>query len=117
VTSWTPNPWKASLHCAALRKAGAISLHHCSQLQTCLHVNWQNEQVSITHHARLPYPPTRNINQHIPWADWSPPLQNWEKKPANCTQTWTVEGMGGTLNLPWRKGEGQRTKVLAPNCQ
>jgi hypothetical protein len=34
-----------------------------------------------------------------------------EKQTANCTQTWTVEGMGGMLNLPWRKGTGQRTKL------
>jgi hypothetical protein len=35
-----------------------------------------------------------------------------EKQIANCTQTWTVEGMGmGTLNLPRRKGAGKRTKL------
>jgi hypothetical protein len=27
---------------------------HCCWLQTCLHMNWQNEQVRITHQVWLP---------------------------------------------------------------
>jgi hypothetical protein len=35
----------------------------------------------------------------------------------NCNQTQTVEGEGGTLNLPQRKGAGQRTKLSVLNSQ
>jgi hypothetical protein len=34
-----------------------------------------------------------------------------EKQSLNCNQTKTVEAAGGTLNLPQRKGAGQRAKL------
>jgi hypothetical protein len=40
-----------------------------------------------------------------------------EKQTTNCSQTRTEEGVGGMLNLPQRKGVGQRTKLSAPNSQ
>jgi hypothetical protein len=30
-----------------------------------------------------------------------------EKQTVNCNKTWAVEGVGGTLNLPQRKGVGK----------
>jgi hypothetical protein len=40
-----------------------------------------------------------------------------EKQTANCNQIQTVEGAGKTLNLPQRRGAGQRTELSVPNFQ
>jgi hypothetical protein len=82
VTSWAPSPWKASSCRTTLRKVDAISPHR-HQFQTCLCINWQNKQVSITHNAGLPYPPPGNINQCSTWADWSHISNKTEKQIAN----------------------------------
>jgi hypothetical protein len=40
-----------------------------------------------------------------------------EKQTANYNQTQTSEGAGSKLNLPQRKGVGQRTKIPVLNSQ
>jgi hypothetical protein len=82
-----------------------------------VHVNLQNEQVSITHHAWLPYQPSKNIIQCSPWADWTSPLKKTEQhRQWTVILTPTVEG-GGMLNLPWRMGVGQRAELSVNKCR
>jgi hypothetical protein len=46
MTSWTPNPWKASLHCAALREA--VPFLPAGWLQSCLS---ESAERTDEHHA------------------------------------------------------------------
>jgi hypothetical protein len=38
-------------------------------------------------------------------------LHKTEKQTVNYNGIWTAEGVGRTLNLPWRKGPWQRAKL------
>jgi hypothetical protein len=78
LTSWTPNPWKASPPHIMLRKFGSI--FHCYCCCCCHHCSYKPAFTSIDRTNRwAPYtiqnsPSTPgNINQHRPWADWSTP--------------------------------------------
>jgi hypothetical protein len=43
--------------------------------------------------------------------------QNWKKKKkTSCNLAQAVEGVGGTLDLPQKKGAGQRTKLSVLSC-
>jgi hypothetical protein len=72
ATSWTPTHGKTSMpHCTEK------SWWHLSpplvQLQTCLHINWQKEQVSTMQHAGLHYP----LGSAQPLGRLIPHQQNW----------------------------------------
>jgi hypothetical protein len=40
-----------------------------------------------------------------------------EKQIVNCNVAWTVERVGGTLNLPQKNRAGQGAKLPALSCQ
>jgi hypothetical protein len=53
-TSWTPNQWKASLHCSALKKGKPFL--PASQLQSCLHETTEGRGYFMNH-VQLPTHP------------------------------------------------------------
>jgi hypothetical protein len=58
-------------------KSGGLFLPPASSKVTC--VKLQNDQVSIMHHAQLPYPLPRKIIQHSPWEELKPLSSKTEK--------------------------------------
>jgi hypothetical protein len=74
----------------------------------------QSEWLSSIKHIRAgsasqrlsPAPESNTQNQTFPQC---------EKQTANSIQIQRVEGVGRMLNLPWRKGLRQKTKLSAPN--
>jgi hypothetical protein len=114
VTSWTPNLWKVSLYHTTLTEAACHFSPPASYQAVCM--NLQNEQVSITHHAWLPYPPPGNIIQHSPWTDWISPNTTEKHKQWTVIQhqqwRWVWK-----LNLPQRMGVSQEADISVPNSQ
>jgi hypothetical protein len=51
---------------SALRKTACHFFSQAGFKPTC--INLKTQQVSNMHHTWLPYPPTKNIIQHSPWA-------------------------------------------------
>jgi hypothetical protein len=71
------------------------------------------EQMNITHYARVFYPPPRKIIQCNPWADWMP-----SPSPSK-TENLTLKGEVGIEHwtCPWITGVGQGAKLSASNSQ
>jgi hypothetical protein len=114
VTSWTPSLWKASHAMLHWEKLSPFLPTTAGSKPAWVSIGkWTGE-----HHTQCgtPLPIPQEHNQCRPWADW-PSLNKTEKQMANSNLTWTVEGVGGMLNLPQRNRATQSTKLSVPKSQ
>jgi hypothetical protein len=104
MTSWILSPWKASPMPCCTEK----SWHHFSPSLLAPNgpVRQLAEQTGEYHTpCRTPLlTPTPQEHKPVQPLGRLIPPQKTEKQTANCNQTRTAEGVGGMLNVPWRKG-------------
>jgi hypothetical protein len=68
--------------------------------------------VSNMHHTWLPYPPTKNIIQHSPWAGWTLPPTKLKSINSNSGVEWNSEPVpeNGSGARSWTLSEQKREK-------